>query len=405
MKQLRLPVERLYKTLLLLAGMLMSAPGLATITSGYVNTAGNFINVSPPPIPSPSGLCGANSVGANCHQTLDLWGFDEDQNIVIPASLAVDDINGDGIVDAGATLPAGATVASHYIFFDPGPTSRLTGCVSFDADVIATIFLTDNLQSSDYLANTGVNYLNPGLRGLELNQDIATFSANEVCVDFVASNPGDYIRVLTNFSPAADGDNDGIIDGDDNCIAVPNNDQLDIDDDGVGDACDNCLFSANPEQLDLDGDGVGDACDNCPESENADQLDSNEDGVGDVCTTAVTVDIDIKPGSDPSSWNCANNRAGMPVAIFSSPAFDASSIDVTTLMFEGVSVLTTHGRVHAEYVNADEYIDAVVHLNSAQVCNALADVELKQSVTVEFSGSTIEGDDFVAQGDIRVVKR
>jgi hypothetical protein len=39
-------------------------------------------------------------------------------------------------------------------------------------------------------------------------------------------------------SPAADLDGDGVFDGDDNCPAVPNADQLDIDGDYVGDACD-----------------------------------------------------------------------------------------------------------------------------------------------------------------------
>lgn len=405
MKLRKLILLRLYKTLLLLAGFFISGFSLATITGGYVTTSGNFLNVSPPPIPSPSGLCPPNSVGANCHQTPDLWGFDEDQNIIIPAPLAVDDINGDGIVDAGAELPTGSTVASHYIFFDPGPSTRMTGCVSFDSDVVATVFLTDNLADSDYLANTGVNYLNPGLRGLELNQDIATFSGNEVCVNFVASNPGDYIRVLTNFSPAADGDNDGVPDGNDNCIALPNNDQADADGDGVGDACDNCIFSANADQMDLDGDGVGDACDNCPETENSDQADANEDGIGDACTTEIMVDIDVKPGSDPSSWNCKNARGGMPVAIFSSEEFDATTIDVDTLMFEGMPVATTHGRAHPEYVNADSYIDVVIHLNSAEVCSSLTNVPLKQTVPVVLTGSTADGDDFVGEGDIRVVKR
>ena len=199
-------------TSILIVGSLGLAPNesFATITGGAVTggsaftDGGTFLNVSPPPIPSPSGSCAANSVGNNCHQTPDLWGFDEDQNIIITAPLAVDDINGDGVVDAGATLPIGSTVASHYIWFDPGPTQRIVGCVDFDSPVIATIFLTTNLAASDFLANTGVIYLNPGFRGFEQPPDFATFSGNQVCVDFQASTPGDYFRVLTDFSPAAD---------------------------------------------------------------------------------------------------------------------------------------------------------------------------------------------------------
>lgn len=278
-------------SLLLLLGVVMTLTittpneSFATITGGSVTggsaftAGGTFLNESPAPISSPSGLCALNSVGANCHQTPDLWGFDEDQNIIVPAPLAVDDITGDGVVDVGATLPTGSTVASHYIWFDPGPTQRIVGCVEFDAPIVATIFLTTNLAGSDFLANTGVNYLNPGLRGFEQPPDFATFSGNEVCVDFRAANPGDYFRVLTDFSPAADGDDDGIPDGEDNCPFTPNPDQADVDGDGVGDACDNCPDNSNSDQADANGNGIGDVCENTPPVAEDDEYTIDEDTV------------------------------------------------------------------------------------------------------------------------------
>jgi hypothetical protein len=58
-----------------------------------------------------------------------------------------------------------------------------------------------------------------------------------------------------------DGDGDGILDSNDNCVLMTNSSQRDTDADGVGDACDNCPFVANPGQADADGDGQGDACD------------------------------------------------------------------------------------------------------------------------------------------------
>jgi hypothetical protein len=78
----------------------------------------------------------------------------------------------------------------------------IIGTVDFNSDVLALITSTTNLANSDFLANTGVNYLNPGARGLEGGQDSVTISGpRQILFNVVASSPGDYIRVLTAFSP------------------------------------------------------------------------------------------------------------------------------------------------------------------------------------------------------------
>ena len=81
----------------------------------------------------------------------------------------------------------------------------------------------------------------------------------------------------------ADGDDDGVGDVCDNCNADANADQADADEDGLGDACDNCPNAANADQADADGDGAADACDNCRAAANADQADGDDDGIGDTC--------------------------------------------------------------------------------------------------------------------------
>lgn len=86
--------------------------------------------------------------------------------------------------------------------------------------------------------------------------------------------------------PGPDGDDDGIADDADNCLALSNPSQADLDWDGVGDECDACPDAWNPLQEDTDGDGYADACDNCPWHFNPDQLDTDGDGTGDVCESS-----------------------------------------------------------------------------------------------------------------------
>jgi uncharacterized repeat protein (TIGR01451 family) len=128
-----------------------------------------------------------------------------------------------------------------------------------------------------------------------------------------------------------DGDSDGVSDDVDNCLTIPNADQVDTDGDGAGDACesdgdgdgivddiDNCPAVANVDQAntygdalgdaceapppppDFDGDGVSDDVDNCPNTANPDQTDSDLDGAGDACDSAEESETDAPPIDDPT---------------------------------------------------------------------------------------------------------
>jgi hypothetical protein len=175
----------------------ISVPATATIiggsvTGGTAQTAGGTFVKLTVPLSNPFGS--PNSVGNDTFQSPNLFGFDEDQNILLGAPLTA---------DVGTSpIPAGSTVASHYIFFDPDPSQHIIGTVDFDSDVLAIITSTDTLAASDFLANTGVNYLNPTARGLEPGDSVTISGPRQILFDTAADSPGDYVRVLTTFSPA-----------------------------------------------------------------------------------------------------------------------------------------------------------------------------------------------------------
>jgi hypothetical protein len=137
-----------------------------------------------------------------------------------------------------------------------------------------------------------------------------------------------------------DADNDGILDGADNCVAVANADQGYIYHDGMGDVCDSYIegdgyandtdaFPSNPaesadsdhdgvgnnadvfpndpaETVDTDHDGRGDNGDNCRVTPNANQADLDHDGIGDACDTDIDGD-GVANGADVFPLNAAES--------------------------------------------------------------------------------------------------
>ena len=183
-----------------------SPVAFATIVDGQVTggkslqLGGKFIKLT---IPF-AGSSPYNTVGADTFNDSNLYGFDEDQNIEIRDPLTLDIMaDGKGGGRKGGVVPVGITVASHYIFFDPGKLQKQQGEIQFDSMIIGVITKRNNLKNSDHLANTGVNYLNPGARGLEQVDKVAITGLQTISVNWIASSPGDYIRVITSYSPGA----------------------------------------------------------------------------------------------------------------------------------------------------------------------------------------------------------
>jgi hypothetical protein len=128
-------------------------------------------------------------------------------------------------------------------------------------------------------------------------------------------------------NPETDFDGDGVPNCIDNCIGVPNPDQLDSDGDGRGDLCDNCPMHINPNQLDCDGNGIGNVC----EIATGMQPDCNLNGIPDNCdadcnfnlhpddcdiSTGTSLDINFNGVPDecegPGTQFCFGDGTGVP---------------------------------------------------------------------------------------------
>jgi hypothetical protein len=120
-------------------------------------------------------------------------------------------------------------------------------------------------------------------------------------------------------------------------------------------------------------------------------------GTSEFFTSVLSVDIDIKPGSDPNSINLSS--AGVvPVAILSSATFDATQVDPATVSLAGAKVkLIGKGDKYscsAQDVNGDGLLDLVCHVVTADFL-----IETGESVAVleadTFGGQHIRGEDSI----------
>jgi hypothetical protein len=134
-----------------------------------------------------------------------MQGFDEQQNVLLAADLAVD----------GGVIAAGTRVASHMIFLDQtaaGPMNLLTsiGGFKFKGNILGVMTLTNGTQlaaSSAFLGAAGTFY--PAAfnhQGLDevLVPDSYSVAGNVINLTMNVTQPGDWIRVITEVPvPAA----------------------------------------------------------------------------------------------------------------------------------------------------------------------------------------------------------
>ena len=124
-----------------------------------------------------------------------------------------------------------------------------------------------------------------------------------------------------------------------------------------------------------------------------------------VITSPITaVDIDIKPGSDPNSINCNNKKGVGTVAILTTDDFDATTVDHTTVTFEGasethVSKKSGEARRHELDVDGDGDTDLVLHFRLGETSLTCSSIE------GTLNGETFDGHAIAGSDDVRMIDK
>lgn len=108
------------------------------------------------------------------------------------------------------------------------------------------------------------------------------------------------------------------------------------------------------------------------------------------------VPIDVKPGSDPNSINLGS-KGKVPIAILSTPDFDATKVNLSTVEIGGAGVVMKNNgtwQASFEYVNGDQRLDLVIHVETQDL--KIPSTATSLSLTANTAGGTkICGDDTI----------
>ena len=110
-------------------------------------------------------------------------------------------------------------------------------------------------------------------------------------------------------------------------------------------------------------------------------------------TSVISVQIDVKPGSESNSIN-PRSKGVVPVAVLGSTEFDAIQVDVSTVRFGPEGSSPAHDG-HVEDVNDDGFLDMVFHFKTRQTGIACGDTGTTLTGEI-YDGTEIAGTDEVS---------
>jgi hypothetical protein len=116
----------------------------------------------------------------------------------------------------------------------------------------------------------------------------------------------------------------------------------------------------------------------------------------DVSAEAEEVTIDIKPGSVPNSVN-PKSKGVISVAILTTDAFDATTVDPLRVRFDPEGVQQTHNNGHIEDVNQDGEPDLMLH------CKTQATGIQCGDTSAALTGGTFEGESVRGSDTLKTV--